>query len=199
LQGESIGDAELLVATAHGDAQAFGNLVRRHIRAATLLAVQLLGDQDDAEDVVQVAFNLVYERANIFDTKREFSPWLFGIVRRLALNKRARDVRRNRLLKLWGRTTDSSSGVASATDSVVGARLDIEQVMRRLKELPPMQRACFELVALRGIDIAEAAAMHGIAEATVRQHVFRARRTLSTDVENTTPDDNVYAGDTETP
>jgi DNA-directed RNA polymerase specialized sigma24 family protein len=41
-----------------------------------------------------------------------------------------------------------------------------------------MQRACFELVALRDIPIEQAAAMHGISESTVRQHVFRARRAL---------------------
>lgn len=41
-----------------------------------------------------------------------------------------------------------------------------------------MQRACFELVVVRGLGTDEVAAMHGIAESTVRQHVFRARTAL---------------------
>ena len=44
--------------------------------------------------------------------------------------------------------------------------------------LPPMQRACFELVTIRGLSTHEVAAMHGISESTVRQHVFRARASL---------------------
>lgn len=41
-----------------------------------------------------------------------------------------------------------------------------------------MQRACFDLVTLRGFSIAEVATMHAISEFTVRQHVFRARTAL---------------------
>jgi DNA-directed RNA polymerase specialized sigma24 family protein len=41
-----------------------------------------------------------------------------------------------------------------------------------------MQRACFELVAVRDLTTEEVAAMHGISESTVRQHVFRARAAL---------------------
>ena len=99
------GDAELLAAAARGDADAFGVLVRRHIRAATLLAAQLLGDRDDAEDVVQDAFTVVHDGANRFDAGRPFPPWLFGIVRRLAENRRARAARRAWLIRRWGKGT----------------------------------------------------------------------------------------------
>jgi RNA polymerase sigma factor (sigma-70 family) len=47
-----------------------------------------------------------------------------------------------------------------------------------MEDLSPMQRACFELVAVRDLSIEEVAAMHGISESTVRQHVFRARVAL---------------------
>lgn len=163
-------------ASAHGDDAAFGTLVRRHIRAATLLAAQLLGDRDDAEDVVQVAFTVVHDRARRFDGARPFPPWLFAIVRRLAANRRARDARRARLLRWWGGGS-SASGQASG-DGAALARLGADAVQHAMRALPPMQRACFELVAVRDLAPAEVAAMHDIAESTVRQHVFRARRTL---------------------
>jgi RNA polymerase sigma-70 factor (ECF subfamily) len=140
----------------------------------------LLGDQDDAEDIVQVAFILVHERAGGFDATRPFRPWLYAVVRRLASNRRARDARRARLLELWGRW---SGGVAQPradrADSAIDAEEDVESVRQIMTTLSPMQRACFELVALRGIPAEEVAAMHGISESTVRQHVFRARRALS--------------------
>jgi len=178
VSGPDSDDAELVLASARGDAAAFAVLVRRHIRNATILAVQLLGDQDDAEDIVQVAFTIVYERARTFDGRRPFTPWLFAIVRRLAANKRARDARRERLLGIWG----GRGGVVQPSESNVHGALDAqhdeETVREALDDLSPMQRACFELVSLRGISTGEAAAMHGISESTVRQHIHRARRAL---------------------
>ena len=170
-------DADLLAATSRGDGAEFGVLVRRYIRAATLLAAQLIGDPDDAEDIVQDAFTIVHRQARAFDASRPFGPWLFGIVRRLASNRHAREARRSRLLRLWGPQHDTSS-TASRGDEAILARIDAQAAARAFTELPPMQRACFELVATRGLSTSEVAAMHGIAESTVRQHVFRARAAL---------------------
>ena len=170
-------DAELLAEAARGNAPAFARLVRRYIRAATLLAAQLLGDRDEAEDIVQDAFGVVYRQAQTFDSERPFAPWFFAIVRRLASNSRTRDARRDRLWQAWAR--DPGADVASPpVDDAVIARLDAAAAGLAIENLSPMQRACFELVAVRDLSIAEVAAMHGISESTVRQHVFRARAAL---------------------
>ena len=170
-------DAELLAEIARGNATAFARLVRHYIRAATLLAAQLLGDRDQAEDIVQDAFAVVYRQAPRFDAERAFAPWFFAIVRRLASNSRTRDARRDRLRQAWAR--DPGAEVASRPlDDAVIARLDAAAASLAMEDLSPMQRACFELVAVRDLSIAEVAAMHGISESTVRQHVFRARAAL---------------------
>jgi RNA polymerase sigma-70 factor (ECF subfamily) len=170
-------DAELLAATTRGDGAAFAVLVRRYIRAATLLAAQLLGDRDDAEDIVQDAFTVVHRSARNFDAARPFAPWFFAIVRRLAANRRSRDSRRERLLRLWHRALTTASAPESV-DRALLASLDAAAAGRAMEDLSPMQRACFELVAVRDLSIEEVAAMHGISESTVRQHVFRARVAL---------------------
>ena len=125
-------DAELLAATLRDDGSAFGVLVRRHIRSATLLAAQLLGDRDDAEDIVQEAFTVVLRKARRFDHDRPFPPWLFAIVRRLATNRRLRDVRRARLLHLWRDWNVSRQG-AGDMHSALFARLDATAVRRAMK------------------------------------------------------------------
>ena len=167
----------LLAATSRGDGAAFGVLVRRYIRPATLLAAQLLGDRDDAEDVVQDAFTVVHREAGSFDAERPFAPWFFAIVRRLAANRRAREARRARLLQLFWRRESPESSAVGGEDRVV-AGLDGAAALRAMEYLSPMQRACIELVVLRGVSTEEVAAMHGISESTVRQHVFRARASL---------------------
>lgn len=170
-------NAALLHATARGDAAAFELLVRRYIRSATLLAAQLLGNRNDAEDIAQDAFAVVYRNARRFDADRPFAPWFFAIIRRLAANRRSRDLRRARLLQLWGRTTHREPA-PSRSEATLVAGLDAAVATRAMETLSPMQRACFELVAVRGLSTAEVAAMHDISESTVRQHVFRARAAL---------------------
>jgi RNA polymerase sigma-70 factor (ECF subfamily) len=183
-------DAELIAASAREDGAAFGLLVRRYLRTSTLLAAQLLGDRDDAEDVVQEAFALVYGRAREFDGTRPFSPWLYSIVRRIAENRRMRERRRLRLLRTWGGTQQTSSFEPASL-----ARVDAEAVQRAMRALPPLQRACFELVVMRDLAPAEVATMHEIAESTVRQHVFRARRALRSALGKHSPRTGAVDGD----
>ncbi len=176
-------DAELLAAAAGGDGAAVGVLVRRYIRAATLLAAQLMGDHDDADDVVQDAFTAVLRNARRFDAQRPFPPWFFAIVRRVAANRRSRDLRRARLMRVFGWRVIAEPASPPADEALL-ARLDAVAATRALKDLSPMQRACFELVVMRDLSTEEVAVMHGISESTVRQHVFRARAALRTVLED---------------
>jgi RNA polymerase sigma-70 factor, ECF subfamily len=169
-------DAALLAATADGDDAAFAVLVRRYIRAATLLAAQDLRGRVDAEDIAQDAFVVVYQQARKFERDRPFAPWFFAIVRRLAANKRSRDLRRARLLSFWGWFKVAPASLR--TEAILNAGLDASAARRAMEFLSPMQRACFELVAVQGLRTEEVATMYSISESTVRQHVFRARAAL---------------------
>jgi RNA polymerase sigma-70 factor (ECF subfamily) len=169
-------DAALIAATAGGDAEAFGVLVRRYVRAATLLATQLAGNREAGEDIVQDAFVVIYKQSTRFDPERPFAPWCFGIVRRLAANRRAREQRRWRLAGLWNWVRGEA--LSRDPEVVLIASLDAAAAKRAMNMLPPMQRACFELVDVQGLSNEEVARMHGISESTVRQHVFRARAAL---------------------
>jgi RNA polymerase sigma-70 factor, ECF subfamily len=170
-------DEELVAATASGDDSAFGVLVRRYIRPTTLLATQLLGRPDAGEDIVQEAFIVIHRQAGQFDRTRPFAPWCFGIVRRLAANRRARDQRRSRLIRLW-RPFRGPEAASPVQEQALIAELDAAAAKRAMETLSPMQRACFELVAVQGFSNEEFSVMHGISESTVRQHVFRARAVL---------------------
>lgn len=165
-------DGELLACAARGDEAAVHALVSRHIRAATLLAAQFLGDRDDAEDVVQDAFVIVLRRANDFESGAPFPPWLFGVVKRLAIKSRSRAARRWRLLKRWGHDE------LPVTPPRAEANLALDEARTIIEGMPPMQRACCELTFIHGFSVDEIAVMHDIARSTVRQHVFRGRQRL---------------------
>jgi RNA polymerase sigma-70 factor, ECF subfamily len=166
-------DAELLSRGASGDGAAFGVLVRRHLRNATAVALEIAGNLEDAEDIVQEAFLVTLDRASTFDVARRFAPWLYGIVRHKAIRLRARAARRRRLLWLfgWPEPTAAEEDRVDASATLVRARALLEA-------LPEMQRRCFDLHVGLGLPTPVVAERCGIAESTVRQHVFRARATL---------------------
>jgi len=173
-------DAALLASIAAGDEGACRLLVGRYLRNATLFAAQLTGDRDDAEDIVQSAFIVAIERAAELDRTRPFAPWLFGVVRRLAMKMHARRARRR---ALWQRWIPDRSSTQRTTDADLEAASDLDLVQRHLVALPAMQRVCFELVVLRDVAVDDVAAMYEISASTVRQHVFRARRDLRSTLE----------------
>src|SRR5438105_10829433 len=144
-------DAELLRAAALGDERATRALVTRHVRAAMLLAVQLLGDADEAEDTVQDAFLVVLRRAGDFDATAAFPAWLFGIVRRIARKVRARARRRWRLLERW------RAHASPIVQPAAPANVELAELRSAMKALAPMQRACCELAFVHGLAAEEIA------------------------------------------
>src|SRR5205809_5375160 len=84
------------------------------------------------------------------DRGAPFAPWFFAIVRRLATNRRSRDWRRARLLRLWGWATGGEPASSGAEAALI-AHLDAGPAKRAMETLSPMQRACFELVSVRGL------------------------------------------------
>ncbi len=166
-------DEALVRAGALGDEAAFGRLVRRYLRRAMAAAMEYADSREDAEDIAQDAFRRVAGSLGDFDQTREFAPWFFTILRNTGRNAaRHRRVRRHEAIE-----PDHPSTLPGPHEEAHRAelRLRIEQAVQAL---PPMQRACFRLCMVEGLSSAEAAGATGVAESTVRVHVFKARRAL---------------------
>ena len=107
-------DAILVQRARRGDAAAFEALVRRHYRAAYAVALAMLGNAMDAEDVTQDAFVRAVERMDEVREPERFKGWLLQIVR-----NRSRNYRGYRRLRTT-RPLDSVSAAAPenpATDT----------------------------------------------------------------------------------
>jgi RNA polymerase sigma-70 factor, ECF subfamily len=170
---EDAPDEALVRASALGDERAFRLLVRRYLRKAMAIALTYMGTREDAEDVVQEAFRRVYQSLDRFDTRRAFQPWFFTILRNSA---------RNALHSTRARATEplSDAHPGEVPDAFDRARrLQLRRsIDEAVSQLPPMQKTCFELCVVEGFSSAEAASAVGLAESTVRVHVFKARQTL---------------------
>jgi RNA polymerase sigma-70 factor, ECF subfamily len=166
-------DRELVRKVREGDPDAFDTLVRRHLPAAVRLATRLLGDEDEAEDVVQESFLAVLERVDSFDVTRPFAPWFYRIVA-----NRCSNVRRGRSRRpTEGLSRTLVSERASPDREAQRGRLR-SRLRAGLDQLPDRQREILMLYDVEGFAGPEIAEMLEISPGTVRWHLHQARAAM---------------------
>lgn len=180
--GESVDEYDLLQRMAAGDEAALGLMYDRYAVRLHSLAHSLLGDADEAEDVVEDAFWQVWRMASRYDRSRgSVSTWLLMITRSRALD-RARARRRSPVEAVGeqeppnGRVMEGARSEGPLEDAATGERR--ERVARALKELPPEQRRVIELAFYRGWSQAEIAERTGEPLGTVKTRVRLAMKKL---------------------
>jgi RNA polymerase sigma-70 factor (ECF subfamily) len=170
--GDVRDDRALMAAHVAGDTEAFGELIRRHRPRLWAVALRTLGDPEDAADALQDACVSAYRAAGGYRADAAVTTWLHRIVVNACLDL----VRRRRSRP----TVPLSPAVAEPlttepADSVV-TRVDVQ---RALADLPFEQRAALVLVDLAGHTVADAAAVLGVAEGTVKSRCARGRARLA--------------------
>jgi RNA polymerase sigma-70 factor (ECF subfamily) len=177
-------DAALVVRAREGDGDAFGTLVRRYLPAAHAAAHALLGESADAEDVCQDAFVAALQHLDECRPEEKFRPWLLTIVRNRALDLRRRQRVRaaEPLDDRWARGSDEPRAVGSIDEQGplrAAENADTRSHLRAaLDRLTDVRREVVLLHDLEGWTHREIAAHLGLAEGTVRAHLFWARRRL---------------------
>jgi RNA polymerase sigma-70 factor (ECF subfamily) len=166
-------DADLVARAMSGDRDAFAGLLERHYDRMHALAWQLTGARADAEDVAQEVCCALVERIGSFRGEAKFSTWLCGVV----VNA-CRDLKRRR--RSLAGLTERLAVLAGLTRGPDGRDLhDAMWVRSAVARLPAPYREAVVLVAGQQLTHAEAAAILGIAEATVSWRLHEARRRLA--------------------
>jgi len=168
-----VDDRVLVDRVKRGDASAYDTLVRRHLGRAMAIARRLLGNVEDAEDLVQEAFMRALDRLGTFDESRAFAPWFFRLLINTGIN-----ARKARAL----RAADPDRGDVpwrGASPHDLAERREIRERFRTaLAKLPPRQRLVVSMVEVDGLTTAEIAEALGISRETVRWHHHQARQAL---------------------
>lgn len=169
-------DAELIRRATSGDDGAFATLAERWHPRVFRWACGMLDDPDDADDVAQDVLVRLYANLRRFRGGSRFSTWLYQITRNAARDAMRRAGRRTRLLERLHvlEPPDEAPDPEAAMDDARIAR----RARAALSRLPERQRTVFDLVDLQGLAPQAAAALLGVAPATARVHLLRARRAL---------------------
>ncbi len=180
-------DDDLIREAQRGQRTAFDALVRRYDQSVLRLALHMLGNEQDAQDVHQEAFIKAYRHLGNFRFECSFYTWLYRIVTNLCLDQmRRRKSRREDPATVLDSSGDEMDLMANVTDDRAMAnpareldrRVMSLQINEALDKLTPRERTVFELKHYQGLKLRTIGEMLSTTEETAKNTLFRATRKL---------------------
>src|ERR1700743_3439706 len=155
-------DDELIREAQKGQRAAFDALVRRYDQSVLRLALHMLGNEQDAQDVHQEAFIKAYRHLGNFRFECSFYTWLYRIVTNLCLDQlRRRKSRREDPSTILDGSGDEIDLLANLQDgrAMANPARELERkgmnaaIQVALNELTPRERTVFELKHYQGLKL----------------------------------------------
>lgn len=163
-------EKELVARAQRGDKRAVHVLVDRHAGSLFALAVSLVGNAADAEDLVQEALSGAFRGLGSFRGQSSVKTWLTRIIVRQAARYYRDEGRRQRNMESAPARPEGSSAQRQAD-----IRMDVGQA---IQALAVEHREVIVLRELQGLTYEEIAEVLGVPRGTVESRLFRARRVL---------------------
>lgn len=170
-------DTELLRRIAEGEVDALGALYDRHASTLYPIALRILRDRSEAEDVLHDSFVAVSERARQFVPDRgSVIAWLVTLVRNLSIDRARRRDRRGTL----AREVVAHEPPPSVRDPErqTSDAIERDRILRALASLPEAQRQTLEIAFFEGLSYPEIAARENLPLGTIKSRAARALAAL---------------------
>jgi RNA polymerase sigma-70 factor, ECF subfamily len=183
VSGLSAADQAAVTRMARGDHDALAEVYDRHGRLVYSLALRILKDQSDAEDVVQEVFSQAWQQAARYQTGRgAVVAWLMNMARSRAIDR----LRRRRTQPQSPLDQETAADVPDAAvpvDEQVAWAGRAAVIRGALEDLPLLQRMAIELAFYEGlthVEIAERLEVPlGTVKTRIRQGLLKLRDRLA--------------------
>lgn len=174
-------DPALLARLRAGDARAFEELVRAYQHRVFGVAVRMLGNRAEAEDLAQEVFLRVHRSIADFRGEAKLSTWLYAIASRLCLNRLASG-ERHRIREGEETLMRLPSADAGAAETLERGERDAA-LSQAIASLPDERRIVVVLRDVEGLSYEEIARALDLEPGTVRSRLHRARLDLKDKLE----------------
>jgi len=162
-----------------GEAAAFGLLVDKHKSKAFNIALRIVKNREDAEEVTQDAFVKAWHALKEFRGEARFSTWLYRIIYNQAMT-----LLRKKKLPVQSYNDEATEWLEPAALCTEMERLhDREQkkyINEALSVLPGEDANMVSLYYLHDCSIEEISEITGLGQSNVKVKLFRARKRLFT-------------------
>ena len=164
---------DLIEACKRGDQKAQFELYRLYYVAMYNTTLRIVGDSDDAEDVMQEAFLKAFTKLDSYRKEVSFGAWL----KRIVINK-ALDFLRLKKEQLSLEDTGPVEETAEEAPDEEDISYRAEEIRRAIYNLPEGYRIVLSLILLEGYDHEEVSSILNISNATSRTQYHRAKKRL---------------------
>lgn len=183
-QAEELGsvpptDEELMALLKQGDADALRVLFSRFSRLVMGIALRILRDRGEAEEIVQDVFVYLHRKAGLYDAaKGPARQWIVQLAWHKSLNRREYLGRRAFYAGTDIQSLDDTLLGETDLDREVGARLNREQLERAFEELPETQRRTLALFFFEGLELREVSEQMNESLSNIRHYYYRGLQRL---------------------
>jgi RNA polymerase sigma-70 factor (ECF subfamily) len=181
---ERSADMRRITEMAAGDASGLSEIYDRHSTAVYSLALRIVREESEAEDVVQEVFAQAWRQADRYDARRgSVIAWLLIMTRTRAIDRlRVRQARPDRQSTPDPAVLDQLPAAGEDPASGLVAQEDAQRVRQALEELPLLQRIAIELAFFEGLSQSEIAERLeqplGTVKTRIRMGLLRLRDVL---------------------
>jgi RNA polymerase sigma-70 factor (ECF subfamily) len=177
-------EAELVARLQSGDQTAYAQLVEEHASKIYRLALRMMGNEADAEDVLQETFLSAFKSIDRFESRSSLSTWLYRIASNAAL-MRLRRVEPDQVSVDEPIERDDGDAVprqlfdfCCLPEEVLLRDEARAEMDRAVEELPPSLRSVFVLRDIEGLSTEETANALDLSISAVKSRLMRARLKL---------------------
>jgi len=171
-------DFEIIIDLQHGRNRRFRELVDRYKDRALTLAMKIVRDRREAEEVVQDAFVKVYRNVDQFRGESSFHTWFY----RILYNESISRLRRNRNIPIMVNAEDNEETGLFDHDALTDARIlssDLQRVIaEEFERLADHYRTALTLFYLQELHYEEIASVMNVPVGTVKSYIFRGKQLL---------------------
>lgn len=179
----NLSDDDLVREALRGDGAAFRELLERYKRRAFGVALGIVGDPDEAEDVVQEAFVKAYYKLPDFRFGSNFYTWFYRLLVNQAIDRWRKAARRPAVAFDDAWVSGDAAGPEATTypktpEELAGDRQLAEGIARAIAALPEYHRTVIVLREVEGMAYDEIARVLGCSIGTVMSRLHYARAKL---------------------
>lgn len=172
-------DEELMARIQEKDHRCLDLLYSRYARLVFGIALRIVSDRSEAEEVVQEVFLSLYQKALMFDpTKGSAKSWIVQIAFSRGRDRRTHLLRRGFYSGTDIESLDDTLQVEHDVEREVGLRIDFSHLLPAFEDLTPMQRTTLELFYFEGLELREIGERLNESLGNVRHHFYRGLERL---------------------
>ena len=167
-----VSDEDMAIAAADGDRQAFSTLLSRHYDRIHRVALQMTGNQAEAEDLTQDICLALPGKLNGFQGRSRFTTWLYRVTINAAHDRRRRAATHSKAAEGWG------DWELSRRASIEESQESTNWLNTAMQSLPQDLRDTVALIIGEEITQKEAARILDISEGTIAWRMSEVKKHL---------------------